>query len=762
MLHSKHGKTQADDSSRGITLTRSGVCCLSSTQGKELLQVESLGSKDWYTTNARGIATVCKIKPMASTPAEGMNNKTMLTTTTAKSDTRYFVAKCGSMDSLRRCVTTKRWASRERVFPPQSHEILSDALPGGPVILIFSVNNCHGWHGYCCMTSTPAASLMDESLQNQESGSNEKLPLNSESTVVERKVDVGNVTQEQQCSLHNVEEENETGNVTQEQQCSLQNVEVENETGNVTQEQQCSLQNVEVENETGNVTQEQQCSLQNVEVENETGNVTQEQQCSLQNVEVENETGNVTQEQQCSLQNVEAENETGNVTQEQQCSLHNVEEENETGNVQCEPYTACIDLSPKAACSAKGHNILGDALNINSTKNTTEGIGKYDCITEVYSLSTDQALAQNQNTSNSEGKASDSWHYFTVEWQTEFISSFGESCLPSSKTADLNLPDGSPLNKARNWQEVSADTGAQVCSLLDEVCADLVEKRRRAEEAKLAAKPQPFIRMEGDVQEEAEQYWRCIVGKVERELGRVHLACPFGSQRYNVQQPDSDIDAFIVYQAHTKDLLGFDPPKMTIKNSDREKCDYTVLELKRYCELLLAYDARCIETLFLQDSTIIQASSQWRQLQKYRQQFLTRRCLDKYLSDALGSNGVQKLHRTVENSGLKGLQQPPARVAKLIYIIVRLLQNAVDIVRGRPLNVFRLDGSEERSILLKIRQADITLDEVNAIIHRLQEEIDGGKNSVIQEQPGAKKELESWLLSLRFQDFQAYPPARDS
>lgn len=356
--------------------------------------------------------SVCKIKPMASTPAEGMNNKTMLTTTTAKSDTRYFVAKCGSMDSLRRCVTTKRWASRERVFPPQPHEILSDALAEGPVILIFSVNNCHGWHGYCCMTSTPAASLMDESLQNQESGSNEKLPLNSESTVVGRKVDVGNVTQGQQCSLQNVEEENETG------------------------------------------------------------------------------------------------------------------------NVQCEPLTACSDLSPKTACSAKGHDILGDALNIiNSTKNITEGVGKYDCITEVYSLSTDQALAQNQNTSNSEGKASDSWHYFTVEWQTEFISSFGESCLPSSQTADLNLPDGSPLNKARNWQEVSADTGAQVCSLLDEVCAGLVEKRRRAEEAKLAAKPQPFIRMEGDVQEEAEQYWRCIVGKVERELGRVHLACPFGSQR---------------------------------------------------------------------------------------------------------------------------------------------------------------------------------------------------------------------------------------
>ena len=56
---------------------------------------------------------------------------------------------------------------------------------------------------------------------------------------------------------------------------------------------------------------------------------------------------------------------------------------------------------------------------------------------------------------------------------------------------------------------------------------------------------------------------------------------------------------------------------------------------------------------------------------------LLRKCLDKYLGDALGSNGVQKLQRTLENSTVTGEQPPPPRIAKLIYIIVRLLQNAV-------------------------------------------------------------------------------------
>ena len=54
-----------------------------------------------------------------------------------------------------------------------------------------------------------------------------------------------------------------------------------------------------------------------------------------------------------------------------------------------------------------------------------------------------------------------------------------------------------------------------------------------------------------------------------------------------------------------------------------------------------------------------------------------RKCLDKYLGDALGTNGVQKLHHTLENSAMGGDQVPPPRIAKLIYIIVRLLQNAV-------------------------------------------------------------------------------------
>ena len=37
--------------------------------------------------------------------------------------------------------------------------------------------------------------------------------------------------------------------------------------------------------------------------------------------------------------------------------------------------------------------------------------------------------------------------------------------------------------------------------------------------------------------------------------------------RYNLHRPDSDVDVFTVYQARTKDVLGLNPPKQTIKVS---------------------------------------------------------------------------------------------------------------------------------------------------------------------------------------------------
>ena len=52
--------------------------------------------------------------------------------------------------------------------------------------------------------------------------------------------------------------------------------------------------------------------------------------------------------------------------------------------------------------------------------------------------------------------------------------------------------------------------------------------------------------------------------------------------------------------------------------------DYTIVELFRFCELLLAGDPRCVEALFMHPSTVYQASSTWQELCQRKRDFLSR------------------------------------------------------------------------------------------------------------------------------------------
>ena len=55
--------------------------------------------------------------------------------------------------------------------------------------------------------------------------------------------------------------------------------------------------------------------------------------------------------------------------------------------------------------------------------------------------------------------------------------------------------------------------------------------------------------------------------------------------------------------------------------------------------------------------------------------FSFRQCADKYMRDALGSKGTRLLDKWIASK--EALQDPmPKKVAKLFYIIFRLLQNA--------------------------------------------------------------------------------------
>ena len=142
------------------------------------------------------------------------------------------------------------------------------------------------------------------------------------------------------------------------------------------------------------------------------------------------------------------------------------------------------------------------------------------------------------------------WFRFPIRWKVCYIKEFGEQCLSSKLTEHFKVSDTLYLNKARNWQEVSVDTGQEVCALIDELYHSLCEKRLLQQQKILEKQPDPFFSDEQQVAT-VEETWNSIVEKIENELGQVILACPFGSQRYLFDQVTNNCVSLIPAWSHT-------------------------------------------------------------------------------------------------------------------------------------------------------------------------------------------------------------------
>ncbi|ESO97526.1 hypothetical protein LOTGIDRAFT_228195 [Lottia gigantea] len=396
---------------------------------------------------------------------------------------------------------------------------------------------------------------------------------------------------------------------------------------------------------------------------------------------------------------------------------------------------ACRDrLAPPHPREFIGQAFNGGKVILIFSVSGCHGFHGYCQITTAPSLDNckiDEESGQSKDLTNS------NWYQFSVSWPDSIVTFKCQKFLSFEETKEFVSCDGTLVNNARNWQEIPGNIGEDMCNLIDEKVVEMKTSLEYKNQKMDNCTSNPFLDSKILTENSVEFYWKSFVKKVEEELGKVHLACPFGSQRYNLSTPESDIDVFIVYQAKTEDILGFNPPKQTIKNHEKELCDYTVLEIFRYTELLLSGDARCVETLFLHESSIIYASPEWREFQ----------CLDKYLRDAQGSNGVKQLVKWKTNH--ENIENIPTKINKLCYVIVRLLQNASDVVNGKEIKVFRTEESEEKQFLMKIRRNELTYSEIWSEITRLQDEIEKKKNEINDDKISLQTFLESWLLCQR-------------
>ena len=141
---------------------------------------------------------------------------------------------------------------------------------------------------------------------------------------------------------------------------------------------------------------------------------------------------------------------------------------------------------------------------------------------------------ETSDTTRDEAKDEDNnvcWHYFHVKWILNFLD-FGEQCLPSKQTDHLTSEENDkhiPINKCRNWQQLEADSGESLCTLMNDYHIELEKRKQEKEKQANERVPAPFYE-ENEMQSVATT-WQMIVDKVEKDLGKVILACPFGSQR---------------------------------------------------------------------------------------------------------------------------------------------------------------------------------------------------------------------------------------
>ena len=317
----------------------------------------------------------------------------------------YFIVKCRNIESLKKCYETGKWACRDRVAPPHPRCVLTGRLERQPVVLIFSVNNCHGWHGYCEMISFPTS--------NDKNMDYCTMAPKSTTEIIDDKSDSSVKTRDS--FLIAVNKSNSTSKMSD-----------GSEAGS-------NKSNVDAEMidrpEGGTVSK----SDSEITVSDDT---------------VDN---------------------------------------SDPGS----------DLKSESILTAKNKN--EGHLNTNA------------CDIPV------------------EQQADPNWYYFNVEWKTIYLKVFGQQCLPSGRTEGFLLMDNVKVNQARNWQELPEEIGKLMCQMIDDYYSELKQKSQVKHKALASKRPTPYLT--SDIHESNQSDWQKIVAKIEVELGQVHLACPFGSQR---------------------------------------------------------------------------------------------------------------------------------------------------------------------------------------------------------------------------------------
>ncbi|MBZ9595106.1 MULTISPECIES: nucleotidyltransferase domain-containing protein [Streptomyces] len=180
--------------------------------------------------------------------------------------------------------------------------------------------------------------------------------------------------------------------------------------------------------------------------------------------------------------------------------------------------------------------------------------------------------------------------------------------------------------------------------------------------------------------------------------------CVMGSRAFGLATESSDTDRRGVYLAPTPLFWRFEKPPTHVEGPREEEFSW---ELERFCELALRANPNILECLH--SPLVEHADPVGRELLSLRGAFLSRRAHTSFSRYAASQHG--KLVADVRVHG--------APRWKHAMHLLRLLLSCRDLLRTGLLSI---DAGPYRDRLLAVRRGELTWDEVDAWMTRLQEE----------------------------------------
>lgn len=227
--------------------------------------------------------------------------------------------------------------------------------------------------------------------------------------------------------------------------------------------------------------------------------------------------------------------------------------------------------------------------------------------------------------------------------------------------------------------------------------------------------------------------WPSLARMTPEELVRDHTiySCVMGSRAFGLATEDSDTDRRGVYLAPTPLFWRFDKPPAHVEGPAEEQFSW---ELERFCELALRNNPNILECLH--SPVVEHVDATGRELLALRGAFLSRQAHTTFVRYAQGQG--RKLEADVRQYG--------APRWKHAMHLLRLLTSCRDLLRSGEL---RVDVGEERERLLAVKRGEVSWQEVESWMARLQDEADRARDTSPLPSAPDRARVEDFLVRAR-------------